>query len=52
MAMMVDVREDARFYCFGAGVDMRKGIQGLYSLIRVSGDGRCGNGSQIINGSD
>ena len=38
MAMIFDIGEDARFYCFGAGVDMRKGIQGLYALIRASSD--------------
>ncbi len=36
--MIFDVQEDVRFYCYGAGVDMRKGIQGLYALIRASGD--------------
>lgn len=36
--MLFDLREDVRFYCFPTGVDMRKGIQGLYGLIRTSGD--------------
>ncbi len=34
MSMLFEVKEDSRFYCFAAGVDMRKGIQGLYALIR------------------
>ncbi|MFR9502159.1 MAG: IS66 family insertion sequence element accessory protein TnpB [Rikenellaceae bacterium] len=38
MAMIFDIGEQARFYCFSRGVDMRKGIMSLYSLIKLSGE--------------
>ena len=38
MAMIFDIEEQARFYCFSNGVDMRKGIMSLYSLIKLSGE--------------
>ncbi len=36
--MIFDVREDARFFCFTQGVDMRKGIQSLYSLVKLNSE--------------
>ncbi len=36
--MILGIREDVHFYCFNDGVDMRKGIHSLYSLIKTNGN--------------
>ncbi len=38
MAMVFDICEQAKFYCFTDGIDMRKGIHSLYSLVRQNSD--------------
>lgn len=38
MAMIFNIKEDARFYCFTNGVDMRKGINSLYGLIKQASE--------------
>ena len=34
MATILNLKDDVRYYCFGSGVDMRKGINSLYGLIK------------------
>ncbi len=48
MAMFFDIGAKARFYCFSRGVDMRKGILSLYSLIKLSGQHDALNGDVFV----
>ena len=48
MAMIFDVREDPRFYCFGSGVSMRNGIDALYALIKTKSDLDVFNGDVFV----
>ena len=36
--MLFNIEKSARFYVYGGGVDMRKGIHSLYSLVKLSFD--------------
>lgn len=48
MAMIFEISENAKFFCYARGVDMRKGIQSLYSLIRTGGELDALNGDVFI----
>lgn len=38
MTKIFNIKEDARFYCFTNGVDMRKEIHSLYGLIKQNSE--------------